>query len=155
MGNTPSRDWRKKSHRLQDSRDEFKARNRDKAEKIKTLEGKTLDLERSRSQWKQKCEEKTREIKKLADEVVAKDELIEAERKLRQQEAETHAEELEHLKKNGRCCSNAPRRKRPQNPSPTLFGSFCPDVAFTGSFRRAEPSWCEGCIRPLLFLAAM
>jgi len=58
MVNTPSRDWRKKSHRLQDSRDEFKARNREKAEKIKSLEGRTLDLERSRSQWKKKCEEK-------------------------------------------------------------------------------------------------
>lgn len=99
MVNSPSRDWRKRSHRLQDSRDEFKARNRDKAEKIKALEGKALDLEHSRSQWKQKCEEKTREIKRLADEVAAKDELIEAERKLRQQEAEAHSEELGHLKK--------------------------------------------------------
>ncbi len=99
MVNTPSRDWRKKSHRLQESRDEFKARNRNKAEKIKTLEGKALDLERSRSQWKQKCEEKTREIKRLADEVAVKDELIEEERKLRQQEAARHAEELEGLKK--------------------------------------------------------
>jgi len=99
MVNTPSRDWRKKSHRLQDSRDEFKARNREKAEKIKTLEGKALDLEQSRSQWKKKCEEKTREIKRLADEVASKDELIEAERKLRQQEVSSHSEELEHLKK--------------------------------------------------------
>jgi SMC interacting uncharacterized protein involved in chromosome segregation len=99
MVNTPSRDWRKKSHRLQDSRDEFKARNRDKAEKIKTLEGRALDLERSRSQWKKKCEEKAQENKRLADELVAKDELIEMERKLRQQEAAAHADELEGLKK--------------------------------------------------------
>jgi len=99
MVNRPSRDWRKRSHRLQESRDEFKARNRNKAEKIKTLEGKALDLERSRSEWKQKCEEKTREIKRLADEVAAKDELIEAERKSRQQETEAHSEELEQLKK--------------------------------------------------------
>jgi len=33
--NTPSRDWRKKSHPLQDSQDEFKAENREKAEKLK------------------------------------------------------------------------------------------------------------------------
>lgn len=99
MVNIPSRDWRKKSHRLQDSRDEFKARNREKAEKIKTLEGRTLDLERSRSQWKKKCEEKAKENKKLSDDLVVKDELIEAERKLRRQEAETHSEELDHLKK--------------------------------------------------------
>lgn len=99
MANTPSRDWRRKSHRLQDSRDEFKTRNREKAEKIKTLEGRAFDLERSRSQWKKKCEEKGQEIKKLADELVAKDELIEAERKLREQEAAVHSEELEHLKK--------------------------------------------------------
>ncbi len=99
MVNTPSRDWRKKSHRLQDSRDEFKARNREKAEKIKTLEGRTLDLERSRSQWKKKCEEKAQEIKRLADELVAKNELIEMEKKLRQQETETYADELEGLKK--------------------------------------------------------
>ena len=99
MVNTPSRDWRKKSHRLQDSRDEFKARNREKAEKIKTLEGRALDLERSRSQWKKKCEEKAQENKRLADELVAKDELIEMERKLRQQEAAAHADELEGLKK--------------------------------------------------------
>ena len=99
MVNTPSRDWRKKSHRLQDSRDEFKARNREKAEKIKTLEGRALDLERSRSQWKKKCEEKAQENKRLADELVAKDELIELERKLRQQEAAAHADEFEGLKK--------------------------------------------------------
>jgi SMC interacting uncharacterized protein involved in chromosome segregation len=99
MVNRPSRDWRKRSHRLQESRDEFKARNRNKAEKIKALEGKALDLERSRSEWKQKCEEKARENKRLADELVAKDELIEAERKLRQQETEAHSEELEQLKK--------------------------------------------------------
>jgi hypothetical protein len=99
MVNTPSRDWRRKSHRLQDSRDEFKTRNREKAEKIKILEGRALDLERSRSQWKKKCEEKGQEIKKLADELAAKDELIEAERKLREQEAAVHSEELEHLKK--------------------------------------------------------
>ena len=99
MVNTPSRDWRKKSHRLQDSRDEFKARNREKAEKIKSLEGRTLDLERSRSQWKKKCEEKAQENKKLADELIAKDGLIEAERQLREQDAIVHAEELEFLKK--------------------------------------------------------
>jgi hypothetical protein len=99
MVNTPSRDWRKKSHRLQDSRDEFKARNRKKAEKIKILEGRALDLERSRSQWKKKCEEKVQENKRLADELIVKDELIEAERQLRQREATAHAEELEHLKK--------------------------------------------------------
>ena len=99
MVNRPSRDWRKRSHRLQESRDEFKARNRNKAEKIKALEGKALDLERSRSEWKQKCEEKAQENKRLADELVAKDELIEAARKLRQQETEAHSEELEQLKK--------------------------------------------------------
>lgn len=99
MVNRPSRDWRKRSHRLQESRDEFKARNRNKAEKIKALEGKALDLERSRSEWKRKCEEKAQENKRLADELVAKDELIEAEKKLRQQETEAHSEELEQLKK--------------------------------------------------------
>lgn len=153
MVNRPSRDWRKRSHRLQESRDEFKARNRDKAEKVKILEGKALDLERSRSQWKEKCKEKTREIKRLTDEVAEKDELIEAERKLRQQEIEMHSEELEQLKKNGSCCNNAPRRKRSQNPSPTLFGSFCPDLSSIGSFRRLESSWSESRVRALLFLA--
>lgn len=115
MVNTPSRDWRKKSHRLQDSRDEFKARNREKAEKIKTLEGRTLDLERSRSQWKKKCEEKVQENKRLADELVAKDELIEMERKLRQQEAAVHADELEGLKKKWRMqqqCSQEKESKK-------------------------------------------
>jgi SMC interacting uncharacterized protein involved in chromosome segregation len=99
MVNRPSRDWRKRSHRLCESRDEFKARNREKAEKIKTLEGRALDLEHSRSQWKKKCEEKAQENKRLADELVAKDELIEMERKLRKQEAAAHADELEGLKK--------------------------------------------------------
>jgi chromosome segregation ATPase len=99
MVNVPSRDWRKKSHRLQDSRDEFKARNRDKAAQIKALQIKASDVEKSRSQWKKKCEEKTREIKRLEDEAVVKDELIEAERKLRKQEAEAHVEEFESLKK--------------------------------------------------------
>src|SRR3990172_5922099 len=112
MVNTPSRDWRKKSHRLQDSRDEFKARNREKAEKIKTLESRTLDLERSRSQWKKKCEEKARENKKLADELVAKDELIEAERQLREKEATAHAEELERLKKKWQTLQQFSREKK-------------------------------------------
>ena len=112
MANTPSRDWRKKSHRLQDSRDEFKARNREKAEKIKTLESRTLDLERSRSQWKKKCEEKARENKKLADELVAKDELIEAERQLREKEATAYAEELERLKKKWQTLQQFSREKK-------------------------------------------
>ena len=112
MANTPSRDWRRKSHRLQDSRDEFKARNREKAEKIKTLEGRALDLERSRSQWKKKCEEKVQEIKKLADELAAKDELIEMERKLRQQEATVHADELEGLKKKWQMLQQCSREKK-------------------------------------------
>ena len=112
MVNTPSRDWRKKSHRLQDSRDEFKARNREKAEKIKILEGRTLDLKRSRAQWKKKCEEKARENKKLADELVAKDELIEAERQLREQEAAAHAEELGHLKKKWQTLQQFSREKK-------------------------------------------
>jgi len=97
--NTPSRDWRKRSHRLSESRDEFKARNREKAEKIKALEGKATDLEHSRAQWKKKCEEKTQENKALKNEVAEKEALIEAERKLREQEALTHAEEFEVLKK--------------------------------------------------------
>ena len=113
MGNTPSRDWRKRSHRLQDSRDEFKARNRDKAEKIKSLEGKALDLEHSRSQWKQKCEEKAQENKRLADEITAKDELIEVERKLRRQEAQTHSDELEHLKKKWQMLQQRCQEKKP------------------------------------------
>ena len=111
MVNTPSRDWRKKSHRLQESRDEFKARNRKKAEKIKNLEGRALDLERSRSQWKKKCEEKAREIKILSDELVAKDELIEIERKLRQQETIVHTEELEGLKKKWQMQQQSSREK--------------------------------------------
>ena len=96
---TPSRDWRKRSHRLSESRDEFKARNREKAEKIKALEGKTTDLEHSRAQWKKKCEEKTQENNALKNEITEKEALIEAERKLRQQEAVIHAEEFESLKK--------------------------------------------------------
>ena len=112
MVNTPSRDWRKKSHRLQDSRDEFKARNREKAEKIKTLEGRALDLERSRSQWKKKCEEKVQENKRLADELVAKDELIEVERKLRLQETAAHADELEGLKKKWQMLQQCSREKK-------------------------------------------
>lgn len=99
MGNISSRDWRKKSHRLQKGRDEFKARNREKAAQIKALQIKTSDVEESRSQWKKKYEEKTREIKRLEDEVAAKNELIEAERRLRKQEAEAHEEELDGLKK--------------------------------------------------------
>jgi chromosome segregation ATPase len=112
MVNTPSRDWRKKSHRLQDSRDEFKARNREKAEKIKILEGRALDLERSRAQWKKKCEERIQEIKKLANELVAKDELIEMEKKLRQQEAVVHADELEGLKKKWQMLQQCSREKK-------------------------------------------
>jgi SMC interacting uncharacterized protein involved in chromosome segregation len=112
MVNTPSRDWRKRSHRLQDSRDEFKARNREKAEKIKALEGKALDLECSRSQWKKKCEEKVQENKRLVDELVAKDELIEMERKMRQQEAAAHADELEGLKKKWQMLQQCSREKK-------------------------------------------
>ena len=153
MGNTPSRDWRKKSHRLQKGRDEFKARNREKAVQIKALQIKASDVEESRYQWKKKCEEKTREIKRLEDEVAAKNELIEAEKRLRKQEAEAHAEELDGLKKNGRCCSNAPRRKRLQNLSPTLFGSFCLDIVPIGSRRGIKPSRSSSCIRSMLFLA--
>lgn len=95
----PSRDWRKRSHRLCKGRDEFKERNREKAAKIKALEGTASDLEHSRSQWKKKCEEKVQENKVLKNEIEAKDALIEEERKLRQQETATHAEELEGLKK--------------------------------------------------------
>jgi hypothetical protein len=50
MVNMPSRDWHKRSHRLRESRDEFKTRNRKKAEKIKALEGTATDLEQSRAQ---------------------------------------------------------------------------------------------------------
>lgn len=99
MTNMPSRDWRKRSHRLCESRDEFKARNRDKAAKIKALEGTASDLEQSRAQWKKKCEEKAQENKTLQNEIAAKDTLIAEERKLRRQEANAHAEELEGLKK--------------------------------------------------------
>lgn len=99
MAQTPSRDWRKKSHRLQKARDEFRERNRNKAGEIKALKGKTLDLEKSRSQWKKKCGENNQEIKRLTDELQAKEELIEAERKLRQEEAAVHEKELEQLKK--------------------------------------------------------
>lgn len=99
MTNMPSRDWRKRSHRLGESRDEFKARNREKAAKIKTLEGTALDLEHSRAQWKKKCEEKVQENKALKSEIAEKEALIEMERKLRQQEAAAHAEAFEVLKK--------------------------------------------------------
>jgi len=102
MVNMPSRDWRKRSHRLLESRDEFKMRNRKKAEKIKALEGTATDLEQSRAQWKKKCEERVQEIETLKNELAEKDSLIEAERKLRQQEADVHAEELEGLKKKWR-----------------------------------------------------
>ena len=112
MGNTPSRDWRKKSHRLRDSRDEFKARNRKKAEKIKSLEGRALDLERSRSQWKQKCDEKDRENKRLVNEIAVHHELIEAERKLRQQEAVAYSEELERLKKKWQMLQQSSQEKK-------------------------------------------
>ena len=112
MVNIPSRDWRKKSHRLQDSRDEFKARNREKAAKIKALEGTASDLEHSRAQWKKKCEEKAQENKRLSDELVAKDELIEMERRLRREEAATHAEELEGLKKKWQMLQQSSRERK-------------------------------------------
>lgn len=94
-----SRDWRKRSHRLRKGRDALKARNREKATKIKALEGRASDLELSRSQWKKKCEEKTQELKQLTSEIEAKDELIEVEKQLRQQEAAAYFGELESLKK--------------------------------------------------------
>lgn len=99
MTNMPSRDWRKRSHRLCESRDEFKARNREKAVKIKALEGTARDLQQSRTQWKKKCDEKVQEIKDLKTEIAEKNTLIEVERTLRQQEAAAHLEELEELKK--------------------------------------------------------
>lgn len=99
MVNMPSRDWRKRSHRLRESRDEFKERNREKAAKIKALEGTTSDLEQSRAQWKKKCEERAQEIKTLKNEIAEKDALLEVERKVREQEAAAYAEELEDLKK--------------------------------------------------------
>lgn len=102
MPNMPSRDWRKRSHRLCESRDEFKARNREKAAKIKALRGTTSDLEHSRAQWKKKYEEKSQEIKILKSELATKDVLIEEEKKLREQEAIAHAEELAGLKKKWR-----------------------------------------------------
>ena len=101
-----------------------------------------------------KCEEKAQENKRLSDELVAKDELIEMERRLRREEAATHAEELEGLKKNGRCCNSPPGRERPKNPSAILFGNYCLDSAFTDSLGRTESSWGPGSISSLLFLAA-
>jgi hypothetical protein len=71
-----------------------------------------LDLERSRSQWKKKCEEKVQENKKLVDDLVVKDELIEMERKLRQQEAAAHADELEGLKKEWQMLQQCSREKK-------------------------------------------
>ena len=112
MVNTPSRDWRKRSHRLCESRDEFKTRNRKKAEKIKALEGTAADLEQSRAQWKRKCEERVQEIKMLKNELAEKDSLIEGERKLRQQEAAVHAEELEGLKKKWQMLQQSSREKK-------------------------------------------
>ena len=99
MTNRPSRDWRKRSHRLGKSRNEFKTRNRAKAIKIKALEGTASDLEESRTRWKKKCEEKVQEIKTLKNEIEEKNSLIEEERKSRQQEAIAYSEELEALKK--------------------------------------------------------
>ncbi len=99
MTNMPSRDWRKRSHRLGESRDEFKSRNREKAAKIKALEGTASDLEHSRAQWKKKCEEKVQENKALKNEIAEKEALIEIERKLRQQEAAANVEAFEVLKK--------------------------------------------------------
>ncbi len=154
MTNMPSRDWRKRSHRLSKSRDQFKARNREKAAKIKALEGTASDLGQSRAQWKKKCEERAQENKTLKNEIAAKDALIEEERKLRRQEATTHAEELEMLKKNGRCCNDPPWRKRPKNPSSALLGNYCPDITFTDSIGRAESSWSPSSFCSLLFLAA-
>lgn len=133
MTNRPSRDWRKRSHRLGKSRNEFKTRNRAKAIKIKALEGTASDLEESRTRWKKKCEEKVQEIKTLKNEIEEKNSLIEEERKSRQQEAIAYSEELEALKKNGRCCNNAPWRKRAKNPSSALFGNCCPNITFTHS----------------------
>jgi len=153
MVNMPSRDWRKRSHRLLESRDEFKMRNRKKAEKIKALEGTATDLEQSRAQWKKKCEERVQEIETLKNELAEKDSLIEAERKLRQQEADVHAEELEGLKKNGGCSNSPPWRKRAKNPSSALFGNYYLDIAFTDSLGRAEPPRSPSSIRSLLFLA--
>jgi chromosome segregation ATPase len=99
MINMPSRDWRKRSHRIEQSRDSQKIKNREKATRIKALEGKASDLETSREQWKKKYETKVEEIKKLADEIAAKDKLVEAEKALRQQEAAAYAAELDRLKK--------------------------------------------------------
>jgi len=112
MTNMPSRDWRKRSHRLRKGRDELKTRNREKASKIKALEGSASDLEHSRSQWKKKCEEKAQENKALKNEIAAKDELIETERKLRQQEAAAHVEELEGLKKKWQMLQQSSQVKR-------------------------------------------
>jgi chromosome segregation ATPase len=114
MPKTPSRDWRKRSHRLCESRDEFKARNREKAAKIKALEGTASDLEQSRAQWKKKCEKKTQEIKTLKNEIAEKDALIEAERILRQQEAAAHVEELEDLKKKWQMLQQSSLGKEPK-----------------------------------------
>ena len=114
MPKTPSRDWRKRSHRLCESRDEFKARNREKAAKIKALEGTASDLEQSRAQWKKKCEEKTQEIKTLKNEIAEKDALIEAEKILRQQEAAAHVEELEDLKKKWQMLQQSSLGKEPK-----------------------------------------
>src|ERR1700739_2972905 len=99
MSNSPTRDWRKKSHRLEKSRNEFKERNREKAEKIKASSGRALDLEHSRAQWKKKYEEKSEETDRLAEELASKNSLLEAEKKIRQEEARGHAEEMEKLKK--------------------------------------------------------
>jgi hypothetical protein len=114
MPKTPSRDWRKRSHRLCESRDEFKARNREKAAKIKALEGTASDLEQSRAQWKKKCETKTQEIKTLKNEIAEKDALIEAEKILRQQEATAHVEELEDLKKKWQMLQQSSLGKEPK-----------------------------------------
>src|SRR5579863_1786738 len=94
-----ARAWRKRSHRLRASRDALKIRNREKATKIKALEGKASDLEVSRTQWKKKYEDKTEENDILKKEIEARDKLIEIEKQLRQQEAKAHLDELTSFKK--------------------------------------------------------
>jgi len=67
--------------------------------KLKHCKLRPRTLKRVDRNGKRNARKKTREIKRLEDEAVVKDELIEAERKLRKQEAEAHVEEFESLKK--------------------------------------------------------
>lgn len=112
MPNIPSRDWRKRSHRLNQSRDNLQIKNREKATKIKALEGKASDLEQSRAQWKKKYEAQVEEVKALTDEIAAKNALMEAERRLHQEEVATNLKELDRLKKKWQMLQQSSQEKK-------------------------------------------